>query len=106
MKDFYGNEFHPTEMYNLINQLIMMGVPFKVKEILDTPQVIFCDWNGEIIGDAICHEGSYGHEMGLLEIMGLDIDEAEVGDSVLGYLTAEEVVNHYIHWRELHDGEA
>ena len=106
MKDTYGNEFHPTEMYDLINRLIVMGVPFKVNEFLDTPQVIFYDWEGHRIGDAVCHTGSYGHEMGLLEIMGLDIDEEEVGDEVLGYLNAEEVVDHYIHWRELHDGEA
>lgn len=105
MKDHYGNEFHPTEMYDLINRLIVMGVPFKVKELLDTPQVIFYDWIGQVVGDAICHEGSYGHEQGLLEIMGLDINEEEVGDSVIGYLTSEEVVDHYIHWRELHDGE-
>lgn len=105
MKDTYGNEFHPTEMYKLINMLIVMCAPFKVKEHLDTPQVIFYDWNGNVIGDAICHEGSYGHERGLLEIMGLDIDEAEVGDSVLGYLTAKDVVDHYIHWRELHNEE-
>lgn len=106
MKDTYGNEFPLKEMYDLINRLIVMGVPFKVNEFLDTPTVIFYDSEGYRIGDAVCHMGSYGHERGLLEIMGLDIDEAEVGDSVIGWLSAEEVVNHYIHWRELHDGEA
>lgn len=106
MKDIFGKELPHYEMYDLINRLIVMGVPFKVKELLNTPQVIFYDWNGNIIGDAICHDGCYGHECGLLEIMGLDINEEEVGDSVIGYLSAEEVVDHYIHWRELHDGDA
>ena len=48
--------------------------------------------NGQRLWDAICHTGSYGYEKGLLEIMGdivwVDID----GDSVRGWLTAEDVI--------------
>lgn len=106
MRDLGGNEFHPTEMYDLINRMIVTEHPFEVKEILDTPQVIFFDYDGNVIGDAICHMGSYGHEKGLLEIMGLDIDEEEAGDSVIGYLTAKEVVDHYINALELLSGRA
>lgn len=40
-----------------------------------------------LICDAICHSGSYGHEEGLLEIMGLTRND----DSVEGWLTSEEV---------------
>lgn len=94
MKDYRGQEFHSTEMYNLINALIERKANFKVVENWDTPQVIFFDEDGMQIGDAICHSGSYGHEQGLLEIMGLDVTEDEYGDTVLGHLTADEVLQH------------
>ena len=42
--------------------------------------------------DAICHYGSYGYEKGLLEIMGTIVDYDKVGDSVEGWLTADDVV--------------
>lgn len=48
--------------------------------------------NGKRLWDAICHPGSYGYEEGLLEIYGdivwCDID----GDSVRGWLTANNVI--------------
>ena len=94
MKDYRGREFHPTEMYRLINALIERDALFEVVEIWGTPQVIFLDKNGKQIGDAVCHSGSYGHEEGLIEIMGLDVTEGEYGDMVLGHLTAEEVLQH------------
>ena len=40
-------------------------------------------------GDAVINETSYGHEEGLIEIMGFDIDEKIYGDEVIGWLTAE-----------------
>lgn len=45
-----------------------------------------CKW------DAICQRGSYGYELGLLEIYGEIVDEEKDGDSVVGYLTAEDVI--------------
>lgn len=42
--------------------------------------------------DAICHLGSYGYEEGLLEIKGDLVDEEKDGDTVVGYLTAEDVI--------------
>lgn len=45
-----------------------------------------CRW------DAICQRGSYGYEAGLLEIYGEIVDEATDGDSVVGWLTAEDVI--------------
>lgn len=86
MKDYFGNEFHPTEMYKLINLLIKAKIPFEVTEMVDTPQVWYPS-EDICICDVICHSGSYGHEKGLLEIMGLTADS----DDVEGYLTAEEV---------------
>lgn len=47
-----------------------------------------CKW------DVICHYGSYGFEEGLLELMGDLVTETEWGenDSVVGYLTAEDII--------------
>ena len=42
--------------------------------------------------DAICHYGSFGYKEGLLEIYGSIVPE-NVGNTVEGYLTAEDVVN-------------
>ena len=41
--------------------------------------------------DAICQYGSYGCEEGLLEIMGSIVNEEDC-DSVVGYLTADDVI--------------
>lgn len=87
MKDFFNNEFSPTEMYKLINLLINAKIPFEVVELYDTPQVCYPS-RSSCICDAICHSGSYGHEQGLLEIMGLNTGP---DDDVEGWLTAEEV---------------
>lgn len=94
MKDFWGREFEPIEMERLIKMLNERNAKFRINEILGTKQVVFLSDSGVDIGDAICHAGSYGHENGLIEIMGLDITVEEYGDSVLGYLTAEEVLEH------------
>lgn len=51
------------------------------------PSVRYYGHGENLICDAICHSGSYGHEEGLLEIMGLTRND----DSVEGWLTSEEV---------------
>lgn len=58
-------------------------------------QIILFDKNNSRIADAVCHMGSYGHEQGLLEIQGAITEEEEQEDSVLGYLTAEEVFKRF-----------
>lgn len=55
-------------------------------------QIIVYDENGKRLWDAICHRGSYGYESGLLEIYGNIVNEKEDGDSVVGWLTAEKVI--------------
>lgn len=51
--------------------------------------------DGVYLCDAIYYRGSYGYNSGLLEIMGgLTLDEMK-NDSVLGYLTAEEVFKRF-----------
>ena len=67
---------------------------------LDHHQIIVFDDAGERRWDAVCHTGSYGYEDGLLEIYG-DIVWADIdGDSVAGWLTAQDVINRIEHGSE------
>ena len=52
-------------------------------------QIIVPPQDQERQWDAICHSGSYGHNEGLLEIMG---NIVRVNDSVEGWLTADDVI--------------
>lgn len=73
-----------NEMMKLAFGLYDRGIEFKAKSFFDGLQFIIGDWDW----DAICHNGSYGHEDGLIEVMGLP----QCQDDVIGYLTAEEVL--------------
>lgn len=53
------------------------------------------DAKEERICDAIQHCGSYGNQQDLLEIMGGLTEKEQENDSVLGYLTAEEVFKRF-----------
>lgn len=61
----------------------------------DWHQIRVFNEDGKESWDAVCHEWSYGYEEGLLEIMG-DIVREDSGDSVEGYLTAEDVVERIV----------
>ena len=74
-----------NEMMKLAFGLYDRGIEFKAKSFFDGIQFIIGDWDW----DAICHSGSYGHENGLIEVMGLP----QCQDDVIGWLTAEEVLN-------------
>jgi hypothetical protein len=56
---------------------------------------IFTNDGEEKICDAVQHFGSYGQEEDKIEIMGGITAEEREGDSVLGYLTAEEVAKRF-----------
>jgi hypothetical protein len=86
-------KIHPVEMYRLINMLIEQKARFRVEELFGFPCVRFYNESGIEIGDAICHIGSYGHEDGLLEVLGLNIDKEKDGCCVKGWLTAEDVID-------------
>lgn len=73
-----------TEMMELAFGLRDRGIGFSVKSFFDGIQIVVGDGDW----DAICHSGSYGHESGLIEVMGLP----QCHDDVIGYLTAEEVL--------------
>ena len=72
-----------TEMMKLAFGLRDRGIEFKAQSFFDGLQIVVGDdW------DAICHSGSYGHEKGLIEVMGLP----QCQNDVIGWLTAEEVL--------------
>ena len=73
------------EMMKLAFGLRDRGIEFSTKSFFDGIQIVVGDFDW----DAICHSGSYGHENGLIEVMGLPQCE----DDVIGYLTAEDVLN-------------
>ena len=85
------NKVYLMEIKKLISGLAEKGITFKFQTAFDGYQIIVYDENDERDWDAICHGFSYGHEEGLLEIYGSIVDE-NVGDSVEGYLTAEEIL--------------
>lgn len=60
---------------------------------LDRHQVIVFDEDGNRKWDAVCHFGSYGYKEGLLEVYGETVVFPEDGDSVAGWLTAEDVID-------------
>ena len=67
-----------------------MTFTFSVIKTWGRPQIVFMDAKtGERVGDAICHWGSYGHEKGLIEVMGYPLCKIE--DDVEGCLTADTV---------------
>lgn len=79
------NENYKKELEILAEGLKKRNISFKFHKLWDGYQIVAEGW------DAICHSGSYGHEEGLLETMGLK-DEDNDDDDVIGYLTANEVL--------------
>lgn len=58
----------------------------------DAEQIIVYDEKGKYLWDAICNVWSYGHKDGLLEIMGYPVVKKTDRDSVVGWLTADDVI--------------
>lgn len=95
-----------TELNRLEEYLRVNGIPYERvdqdEEYLDSEhsycivkpdrhQLIVYDERGDRLWDAICQKGSYGAEDGLLEIYG-EIVSPMAGDSVEGWLTAEDII--------------
>lgn len=78
-----NDEILLNEMVNLAIGLNARNIPFTARALYGGMQIICDTW------DAICHENSYGHERGLIEVMGLGCDNEE---DVVGFLTAAEVL--------------
>lgn len=85
-KDSFGIEIENAEMGKLEWLLQEAKIPYRIEYIWGMPSVRYYGHGEELICDAVCHSGSYGHEIGLLEIMGLTRND----DSVEGWLTSEE----------------
>lgn len=81
-----------TELGILCSWLATNEFHFTFKTFLDGAQIIVYSKDGSRAWDAVCHSWSYGHENGLLEVMGCIVDEDEYEDTVRGWLTAEEVI--------------
>jgi hypothetical protein len=85
-----------SELDKLEQYLKDNGIGYeRIDENVDTwgrHQIKVFGSDSEIAWDAICHRGSYGFEQGLLEIYGTLVDEEKDGDSVAGWLTAEDVI--------------
>jgi hypothetical protein len=82
-----------NEMTKLLMALKALDIPHEVinQQWTGTPQIWYPNAK-EPKMDIICHEYSYGGRDGLLEIMGLLTEEEAEYDSVVGYLTAENVL--------------
>lgn len=77
------------EINKLANLLDNAGIPYEMEELCGGWLLCY-PTKKDRKSDVICHKYSYGHEKGLLEMMGLVPDDWE-DDDVQGYMTAEEV---------------
>lgn len=84
-----------TEMNKLIEMLNDANIPFELTTDVcgNKDNQVWYPSRKNRVCDVICHQGSYGGEKGLLEIMGLLTEEEAEHDDVVGYLTAENVFN-------------
>ena len=93
------------EIIRLHGMLAGNDIPHTICRRADGWQILYpaVGHPDDCVMDAIELMGSYGREDDLLEIMGLLTPEEEEQDSVLGYLTAENVFERIKkHWEENH----
>ena len=102
-----------TEIFKLKDMLDAIDLKYEffdrsvkfAERIHEHYQIILLDENGERIVSVIQGTGTYGSSDNLLEIMGLLTPEEEKHDSVVGWLTADEVyeriMNYYGSRKEL-----
>lgn len=84
-----------TELKKLKKYLEDKHIKHITKKVFDLSsqeydQIWVFDKDGKYSWDAICHYGSYGHEQGLIEIMGDIVRNTE--DCVEGWLTANDII--------------
>ena len=84
--DLFGTKTIPIELRQQIQDLIDDQYPAYAIKILK---------NDKLLCDAIEHTGSYGNNQDLIEICGALTTEEQENDTVLGYLTAEEVFKRF-----------
>ena len=86
-----------SEIFKLASMLLVENIEFKFQDFLNYGyQILLYDKNGStLLADCIEHEYSLGNDKDLLEIMGGLTEEEHEEDTVLGYLTAEEVFKRF-----------
>lgn len=82
------------EMRKLVKLLDEAKIPYEKHIDFDNCLQLIYPNQEQRISDVISNNYSYGHEKGLLEIMGL-VDIDKVGDSVEGHLTASDVFSRW-----------
>ena len=80
------NPIYRIEADKLAKGLLENSIEFYYYNCWDGVQIVCDAW------DALCHSGSYGHEQGLLEVMGTIARAVDDDDDVEGWLTAEEIL--------------
>ena len=99
----YSSNSNYQEILKLDRMLTDASIPHTLDRLFDGWQVCYpTREEPELVMDAIEHYGSYGKDEDKLEIMGLLTPDEEEYDSVLGYLTAEDVFERI---RKHHNGE-
>lgn len=89
------------EILRLDAMLTQKGIPHTLQKFMDGWQVIYPEDGENRVMDAVEHFSSYGHERDFIEIMGLLGWKERKHDSILGWLTAEEVCARIEqHWKE------
>lgn len=82
------------EIFRLKEMLEKANIPFVFKEHKDFRrgfQILYPADDGKSVCSVIEHDFSYGHNVDMLEIMGLLTTQEQKRDSVIGYLSAEDV---------------
>lgn len=87
------------EIHRLDKMLVDAGIPHTMAHLHGGWQIIYPKDGKQRVMDAVEHHFSYGEKEDLLEIMGLLTPEEAKNDSVVGYLTAENVFSRIKeHW--------
>jgi hypothetical protein len=84
------------EIFKLMEMLTQEGIPFEFIDLhgvmLEGWQICYPSRDTDLVCSIVEHKYSYGNYADRLEIMGLLTEEERAsGDSVMGWLTAEDV---------------
>lgn len=91
--------YNTNELLKVMNFLTERKIEYGLRPLYDGFQLIVPADTDKWAFDVILHKGSYGHEDGLLEVMGISKIPC---DSVEGYLTGEDVIERI---KEIYLGE-
>lgn len=92
--EMYGKDVWRMKQMDLLEEYLReKEIRYERKDIDGGEQIMAYSKNGDRLWDAICTKYSYGHEKGLIEIMGNIVDRERVVDGVEGCLTAQDVID-------------